>query len=67
MKHFIKTLTSGVMASVLVVHASEDVVLLTIGKFAPLPTIFMYIVGLGLSWVVFGLLLSKVLPHKHEE
>jgi hypothetical protein len=67
MRHFLGTLTSGVMASVLVVHASEDVVLLTIGKFAPLPTPLMYLVGLGLSWIVFGFLLAKVLPHKHEE
>ena len=66
MKRFLETLTSGAMASVLLVHTSEDVVLLTIGKFTPLPTPFMYLIGLGLSWVVFGLLLTKVLPHKHE-
>ncbi len=66
MRHFIATLTSGVMASVLVLHALEDVVLLTIGKFAPLPVPLMYTVGLGMSWIVFGLLLTRVLPHKHE-
>jgi hypothetical protein len=65
MRHFLATLTSGVMASVLALHALEDVVLLTIGKFAPLPVPLMYAVGLGLSWIVFGLLLVRVLPHKH--
>jgi hypothetical protein len=65
MRYFLATLTSGVMASVLALHALEDVVLLTIGKFAPLPVPLMYVVGLGLSWIVFGFLLTKVLPHKH--
>jgi hypothetical protein len=65
MRHFLRTLTSGAMLGVLSVHALEDVVLLSIGKFAPVPTLTMYAVGLGLSWVVFGVVLAKLLPHKH--
>ena len=65
MTHFIRTLTSGAMLGVLSVHAIEDIALLTIGRFAPLPTPAMYAVGLGLSWIVFGILLAKLLPHKH--
>ena len=63
--HFLRTLTSGAMCGVLSVHALEDIALLTIGRFAPLPTFAMYAVGLGLSWIVFGILLAKLLPHKH--
>ena len=60
-----RTLTSGTMFGFLSVHALEDVALLTIGRFAPVPTLVMYVIGLGLSWVVFGALLTKLLPHKH--
>jgi hypothetical protein len=65
MTHFLRVLTSGAMFGVLSVHALEDIALLTIGRFAPLPTPAMYAVGLGLSWLIFGLLLTKILPHKH--
>ena len=65
MTRFLRTLTSGAMLGVLSVHAFEDIALLTIGKFAPIPTLAMYAVGLGLSWIVFGLLLTKLIPHKH--
>jgi len=65
MIHFLRTLTSGAMFGVLLVHAFEDIALLTIGRFAPIPTLAMYAVGLGLSWVVFGILLAKLIPHKH--
>ena len=62
---FLRTLTSVAMFGVLSVHALEDIALLTIGRFAPLPTLAMYAVGLGLSWIGFGILLAKLLPHKH--
>jgi hypothetical protein len=65
MKRYLTTLTSGAMLGVLSVHALEDVVLLSIGRFAPVPTLAMYAVGLGLSWMIFGVVLSKLLPHKH--
>ena len=65
MSHFLRTLTSGAMFGVLSVHALEDIALLTIGRFAPIPTLAMYAVGLGLSWIVFGVVLAKLLPHNH--
>ena len=65
MKRYITSLTSGAMLGVLTVHALEDVILLSIGRFAPLPTHRMYAVGLGLSLLVFGVVLAKILPHKH--
>ena len=59
-------LTSGAMLSVLSVHSLEDIVLLSIGRFAPVPTLVMYAVGMGLSWLVFGVVLAKLMPnHKH--
>ena len=65
MKRYLTTLTSGAMLSVLSVHALEDIVLLSIGRFAPVPTLVMYAVGMGLSWLVFGVFLAKVLQNKH--
>ena len=65
MKRYLTTLTSGAMFSVLSVHALEDIVLLSIGRFAPVSTVVMYAVGMGLSWLVFGLVLARLLPHKH--
>ena len=65
MKRYLSTLTSGVMFSVLSVHALEDIVLLSIGRFAPVPTLAMYAVGMGLSWLVFGVVLAKFVSHKH--
>jgi thiol:disulfide interchange protein len=53
------------MLGVLSVHALEDIVLLSIGRFAPVSTFIMYAVGIGLSWLVFGVVLAKLLPHKH--
>jgi hypothetical protein len=65
MRRYFTSLTSGAMLSVLSVHALEDVVLLSIGRFAPVNTFLMYAVGMGLSWLVFGIVLAKLLPHKH--
>ena len=65
MKRYLTTLTSGAMLSVLSVQALEDIVLLSIGRFAPVPTPVMYAVGMGLSWLVFGVVLAKLLPHRH--
>jgi Na+/glutamate symporter len=65
MKRFIVSLTSGAMLSLLIVHALEDIILLSIGRFAPLPTYIMYSVGMVVSWLVFGVVLTRLIPHKH--
>ena len=65
MKQYLTTLTSGAMLSVLAIHAMEDILLLSIGRFAPVPTPIMYAIGMGLSWLVFGVVLARLLPHKH--
>ena len=45
----------------------EDITLLTIGRFAPVPWFVMYPLGLILSWLVLGFLLEKMGKdtHKH--
>ena len=53
------------MFSFLGVHTLEDITLLTIGRFAPVPWYVMYPLGLGLSWLVLGLLLEKSNKKSH--
>ena len=63
-----KTLLSPVMIFFIIIHTLEDVTLLSIGKFAPLPTPMMYMVGLGLSWIVMSGIVHRYfgkLHHKH--
>ena len=67
-KAYITTLFSGAMIGLVGIHTLEDMVLLSIGRFAPLPLIAMYALGLAMSWLVMGALLHKMLgrkPHDH--
>jgi hypothetical protein len=42
--------------------------LLSIGKFLPVPTILMYVIGLLTSWIVMAFLVKKFGGvHKHKE
>ena len=48
------------------VHTAEDILLLSIGKYLPVPTLWMYAIGLGTSWVVMSLLVKRVgVSHGH--
>jgi len=65
---FRKTLVSPVMVFFVLIHTLEDITLLSIGRFAPLPTPLMYAVGLGLSWIVMSGIVHRYfgnLHHKH--
>ncbi len=62
------TLLSPVMLFFIVIHTCEDIALLSIGKFAPLPTPIMYMVGLGVSWIVMSGIVHRYfgkILHKH--
>ncbi len=39
-------------------HFIEDVALITIGRYVPFP--WAYIIGIGLSWVLLGLIIKRV-------
>ena len=67
LKAYISTLFSGAMVGFIGVHTFEDIILLSIGRFAPLPLIAMYALGLAMSWLVMGALLHKVLGRRHSE
>jgi hypothetical protein len=65
------TLFSGVMVGFLSIHTLEDVLLLSIGRFLPVPLLAMYALGLIISWLLMGCIVNRVLtkaginPHSH--
>lgn len=64
-KAYIATLFSGAMLGFVSIHTFEDIILMSIGRFAPVPLVAMYALGLAMSWLVVGALLHKVLGQKH--
>jgi hypothetical protein len=62
------TFFGSMLLSFVGVHTLEDVMLLSIGKFLPVPTILMYVIGLLTSWIVMAFLVKKFGGvHKHKE
>ena len=54
------------MVGFLGIHTLEDVLLLSIGRFLPVPVWAMYTIGLLLSWLVLGGLLHGTLKRTHK-
>jgi len=55
------TLFSGVMFGFISIHTMEDILLLSIGRFLPLPLLAMYGLGLVVSWLLMGCLVNRFL------
>ena len=55
------TLFSGVMFGFVSVHTLEDILLMSIGRFTPLPLLAMYGLGLVVSWLLMGCIVNKFL------
>ena len=53
------TLISPVMLGFIGIHTLEDIALLSIGRFVPLPVPLMYAFGLFVSWVILGTLVQR--------
>jgi hypothetical protein len=58
--NYTRTLFSGAMLTVLVAHTLEDIVLISIGRFLPVPVPALYAIGLCLSWLVMGRIIQWV-------
>ena len=61
--NYARTLFSGAMLTVLVAHTLEDIVLISIGRFLPVPVPALYAIGLCLSWLVMGRIIQWVKSH----
>ena len=55
-----RTLFSSTMLVVLMAHTLEDILLLSIGRFLPVPIVAMYAIGLCLSWLVMARIIQWV-------
>jgi len=55
------TLFSKVMMAFILVHTSEDILLMSIGRFVPLPLFAMYGLGLLISWLIMGCIVERLL------
>ena len=69
LKAYCTTLFSGLMAGVIAVHTIEDVILLSIGRFLPVPIWAMYAIGLLTSWLILSGLMHSTMQrsHKHQQ
>ena len=47
------------------VHTLEDILLMSIGRFVPLPLLAMYALGLVLSWLVRGVIVNRLMGTRH--
>ena len=61
--NYIRTLFSGAMLTVLVAHTLEDILLISIGRFLPVPVPALYAIGLCQSWLVMGRIIQWVKTH----
>lgn len=61
-----RTFFGGVLLSFVGVHTLEDIMLLSIGRFLPVPTLVMYAIGLIVSWIVMAALVKKFGGHQHD-
>ena len=58
MINYVKTLIGTATLLALGVHFLEDVALISIGSFVPFP--WSYVIGIGFSWVMLGLIINRV-------
>ena len=47
------------------VHTLEDILLMSIGRFVPLPLLAMYALGLVISWLVMGVIVNRLMGTRH--
>ena len=55
------TLFSSVMMGFVAIHTMEDILLMSIVRFVPLPLIAMYAMGLIVSWLLMGCIVNRLL------
>ena len=57
---YLKTLFTGTTGMAVGVHFAEDIGLLSIGRFAPLPWWGAFLIGIGFSWLMMGAIIHKI-------
>ena len=54
------TLFSSVMMGFAAIHTLEDILLMSIGRFVPVPLLAMYGMGLIVSWLMMGCIVNRL-------
>ena len=57
---YVKTLFTGATGLAVSAHFAEDLGMLSIGRFAPVPWWGAFAIGLGCSWLVMGAIIYRV-------
>jgi hypothetical protein len=57
---YFRTLFTGSTGLAVCAHFAEDMGLLSIGRFAPLPWWAAFAIGIGFSWLVMGAIIYRV-------
>ena len=60
MTDYIKTLIGGATLMALGVHFIEDVALISIGRWLPLPWWAVYAIGIGFSWMMLAGIINRL-------
>ena len=66
MTNYVKTLIGGATLMALGVHFIEDVALISIGRWLPLPWWAVYVIGIGFSWLMLAGIINR-LEHRKEQ
>ena len=60
MTNYVKTLIGGATLMALGVHFIEDVALISIGRWLPLPWWAVYVIGIGFSWLMLAGIINRL-------
>jgi len=66
MKGFGRTLLMGGTLAAVGVHVLEDVLLISLGAWVPIPVWLKYVVGISASWLVFGCIIHRIKGEGHD-
>ena len=66
MTNYVKTLIGGATLMALGVHFIEDVALISLGRWLPLPWWAVYAIGIWLSWMMLAGIINR-LEHRKEQ
>ena len=62
-KYYISMNFKSILASFVLIHVIEDSILLSIGRYLPVPAPFMYIIGIAFSVFLLSFLAKRIVKH----
>ena len=62
-KYYISMNFKSILASFVLIHVIEDSILLSIGRYLPVPAPFMYIIGIAFSALLLSFLARRIVKH----